>query len=120
MAPIDAGYTLKMHQCLSAPSAPYLNVLNDSFLLPEFNFLGDLLSDESELRETDWVHDEDLPEVYFSGYRTSVGPFIAEKSIAKVLNRISFFIGSEPERNIPFRPVVQGCRLYQVSSTELT
>ena len=105
---VERSGALRQINFLSAPSAPYLNVLIDAFLLQEFNFLGDLLSDESELRETDWVHDEDLPEVYFSGYRTSVGPFIAEKSIAKVLNRISFFIGSEPERNIPFRPVVQG------------
>ena len=55
------------------------------------------------MRETDWVHDEDLPEVYFSGYRTSVGPFIAEKSIAKVLNRISFFyrLGAGKEHSFP-------------------
>ena len=37
------------------------------------------------------THDQDLPEVYFGGESTSIGPLSAEKLIAKVLNRISFF-----------------------------
>ena len=75
----------------SAPSAPYLNVLIDAFLLQIFNFVVHLLCDESELRGAKLTHDQDLPEVYFGGDSMSIGPLSAEKLIAKVLNRISFF-----------------------------